>query len=386
MSPRNTDQPLVTRREAVAITLAGASLLATRRFLRAQDTARRASSPAVVDGLVIRNQRPLDAETSFADLEPWLTDAERFFVRSHFGPPAQLPADWKLTIDGDVRTPLTLTLDEIKGLPDRTRTVTLECAGNGRGVYALPVTSGIQWEYGAVSNARWTGVPLSALLERTGVSESAQHIWSEALDRAPLDTVPKFMRSIPRDVATSDAFIAYQMNGGPIPLLHGGPLRLIVPGWYGMASAKWLTHLHARPTVSDNFYMARGYHYAETKPVERIRVKSVISSPTNGERIPAGRTAVRGKAWSGGGGIRAVEISTDGGARWRPARLGDDGANEPNAWRSWDAEIETTPGPQRVMARATDKTGAMQPVKAEPNGGGFGNNSIHVVSFDAVRA
>jgi DMSO/TMAO reductase YedYZ molybdopterin-dependent catalytic subunit len=386
MSLRKTDRPLVTRRDLLATTLAGASLIAARRFLGAQDSARRTASPVVVDGLIIRNQRPLDAETSFADLEPWLTDAERFFVRSHFGPPAQLPADWTLTIDGDVGTPVKLTLDEIRALPDRTRTVTLECAGNGRGVYALPVTSGVQWEYGAVSNARWTGVPVSALLERAGVLESAQHIWSEGLDHAPLDAVPKFLRSIPRDVATSGAFVAYQMNGGPIPLLHGGPLRLIVPGWYGMASAKWLTHLHARPTVSDNFYMARGYHYAEQKPVERIRVKSVISSPTNGERITAGRTVVRGKAWSGSGGIRAVEVSTDGGRQWRPARLGNDGANEPNAWRSWEAEVETTPGRQHVMARATDGTGAVQPMKAEPNGGGFGNNSIHVVSFDVVRA
>ena len=146
------------------------------------------------------------------------------------------------------------------------RSATIECAGNGRGRFELPATSGVQWGLGAVSNATWTGVPLAALLERAGVQASALHFWMEAADRSPLPATPKFLRSIPRETALGEALVAYEMNGQPLPLLHGGPLRLVVPRWYGMASTKWLTHVHARATESDNHFMARGYRYADGSP------------------------------------------------------------------------------------------------------------------------
>lgn len=363
--------------------------LSGRLFGQVESAARggTASTPVSTHGLVIRNARALDAEAPLGALASFQTAPEHFFVRSHFGPPLQLPLAWTLTVDGEVARPTIISLNDIQKLGAQSNAVTLECAGNGRGVFQLPKTSGVQWEYGAVSTATWTGVPLGALLERAGLKTTAQHLWMEALDRAPLATVPKFLRSIPRQVALGDAFVAYEMNGRPIPLLHGGPLRLIVPGWFGMASTKWLTSIHARTMESDNYFMSHGYRYADQRPVQELHVKSVIASPLADQRVPAGRLAVKGQAWSGAGsgGIRAVDVSIDSGRTWSPARLV--GVDQPGAWRSWQVDVALTqPGPQSVMARATSGRGAVQPLKAQPNPGGYGNNSIQEVRFHVVRA
>jgi DMSO/TMAO reductase YedYZ molybdopterin-dependent catalytic subunit len=368
----------LTRREWLAASVAAAGGLAAHRLLAQQQ-------PAVVEGLVIRNERALDAEAPLSALASPITPAEHRFVRSHFGPPDPMPRSWSLTIDGLVGRTTVLSLADLRAAGAESRTITTECAGNGRGLFALPKTSGVQWERGAVSTATWTGVPLGTLLERAGVAAGAQHFWMEAADRAPVPAVPKFLRSLPRDVAVEEAFVAYAMNGGPIPLLHGGPLRLLVPGWYGMASTKWLTHVHARGTESDNHFMARSYRHPDGSPVTRQIVKSLIAAPLAGARVPVGRIVARGQAWTGTGRIARVDVSRDGGATWAPARLvGTDAAG---AWRGWELDLDVAQaGPQRVMARATDTTGAVQPVRAEPNPSGYGNNSIHEVRFDAVRA
>jgi len=313
----------------------------------------------------------------------WRTPNDLFFVRRHFGPPAPSAQPWTLTVDGEAARPLTLSLDEIRGLPATTRAVTLECAGNGRGLFALPNTSGIQWTRGAVSNAEWTGVPLSAVLERAGIRPAAAHVWTGAADRAPF-SVPRFLRSIPRVVAMESAFLAWEMNGVPIPELHGGPLRLLVPGWYGMASTKWLTHLHLRAEPSDNHFMARGYRYPDGSPVEAMRVKSLIAEPLDGSTVRAGRLRVAGVAWTGTGTVRRVEVSADGGRSWADARL--TGPDQVGAWRTWEHTVSLTgPGRHALQARATDSAGATQPVAAEPNAAGYGNNSIHEVRIDATR-
>ena len=374
----------LSRREALALGVGAAAALAARG-VRGQATV-----PAVVPqgpGLVVRNERPLDAEAPLSALEAFETPVDRFFVRSHFGVPQRVPAAWTLAIDGEVATPLQLTLAEVRALPSQSRAVTLECAGNGRGLYELPNTSGVQWERGAVSTATWTGVPLGLLLERAGLRDTAAHCWMEGIDRAPRPEVPTFLRSIPRARALDDVLVAWEMNGAPIPLLHGGPLRLIVPGWFGMASAKWLTHIHARTAESDNFYMAKGYRFPDQRPVEAMVVKSVVAYPLDGSRVDAGTLTARGQAWSGAGsgGIRGVDVSTDGGRTWSPGRL--TGPDQPGAWRGWECDVATgAPGPKRVMARATDRLGAVQPLRAEPNAGGYANNSVHEVRFDAVRA
>jgi DMSO/TMAO reductase YedYZ molybdopterin-dependent catalytic subunit len=372
---------LLSRRECLALGLTGATgLIAQRVFAQSLSAVREldiGQSPP--GGLVVHNPRALDAEAPLRALTAAETAPEHFFVRSHFGPPTQIPLNWTLRVDGLVSRPLTLSLDEIRRLGAESHAVTLECAGNGRDLFQLPKTSGVQWDYGAVSTATWTGVPLRAVLERAGLAPSARHLWMEALDRAPLPTVPKFLRSLPRDVAVDAAFVAYAMNGRPIPLLHGGPLRLIMPGWFGMASTKWLTHVHAMPTESDNFFMAHGYRYADGSGVTVMQPKSVITTPGAEQRVPAGPITIRGQAWSGAGagGIRSVEISVDGGHSWHPARLV--GTEQSGAWRGWEAQAILRPGAALLMARATDRTGHTQPMRATPNPGGFGNNSIHQV-------
>ena len=375
---RRDGLPTLGRREWLSLGVTTAGALAARRILGQSAGATSASDATRTSSdLVIRNARALDAEAPISALATFETPPEHFFVRSHFGPPTQLPLAWTLAIDGEVQRPVTLTLDEIRKMGGQTRPVTLECAGNGRGVYRLPKTSGVQWEYGAVSTATWTGVPLAALLERAGLTAAARHLWMEAADHSPSGTVPKFLRSIPRDVALGDVFVAYAMNERPIPLLHGGPLRLIVPGWFGMASTKWLTHIHAMRAESDNYFMSRGYRFADGTPITTMRPKSVIASPLADARVPAGSLTVRGQAWSGGAAIRAVDVSSDGGRTWRAARLV--GAARPGAWRTWEADVSVRPGPALIMARATDATGAAQPMQATPNPGGYANNSIHGV-------
>jgi sulfite oxidase len=371
-----------SRRDVLRAGLAAGGLLIGRRLLGQSGATTPGTSGAME--LVVRNARPLDAESPMRALASFNTATEQFFVRSHFGPPAQLPREWTLTIDGEVAKPVTLSLADVRKLGATTRPVTLECAGNGRGAFHLPKTSGVQWQHGAVSTADWTGVPLGVLLERAGLGASARHLWMEALDQAPL-AVPKFLRSIPREVALGDAFVAYEMNGGAIPLLHGGPLRLIVPGWFGMASTKWLTSIHARGSESDNFFMAKGYRYPDQSPVQEMRVKSVIASPAEGERVRAGRLSVKGQAWTGASGaIRAVDVSTDEGRTWRSARLAE--RQHRGAWRSWEATIDLPAGSSTIMARATDSLGAVQPPAAPVNPGGYGNNSIHRVLVHATDA
>ena len=331
---------------------------------------------------IIRNARPLDAETPIDGLRTFDTRNDLFFVRSHLALPAEVSTPWTLTIDGDVTRPVTLRLDEIRQMGAERRSATIECAGNGRGRFELPTTSGVQWGLGAVSNATWTGVPLSALLERAGVQASAQHFWMEAADRSPVPATPTFLRSIPRETALGEAFVAYEMNGQPVPLLQGGPLRLVVPRWYGMASTKWLTHVHARATESDNHFMVRGYRYADGSPVNLMRVKSLITAPLDGESVKVGSTRVTGVAWTGTGTVAQVEISSDGGRTWQQARFTSEA--RPGTWRMWEADAPIpSAGEHGVRARATDTAGGTQPERAAPNPAGYGNNSIHEVRVHA---
>src|SRR5262245_9874610 len=223
----------ISRREALALALTAAGTLV--RSARAASLTPPQPPGAAAPRLIVRNARPLDAESPLEALRTFETKNDLFFVRSHHLVP-EISTASRLTIDGDVASPLTLSVDDIRRMRSERRSVLIECAGNGRGLFELPATSGVQWGLGAVSNATWTGVPLRALLERSGVRDSAQHFWMEAADQSPLPAAPRFLRSIPREIALGDALVAFEMNGQPVPLQHGGPLRLLVPGWYGMAS------------------------------------------------------------------------------------------------------------------------------------------------------
>jgi DMSO/TMAO reductase YedYZ molybdopterin-dependent catalytic subunit len=362
----------------------GLSLAALPPWLR--DAAAAETSPCLE-----RNAWPEHWETKL----PFLGNADRtandaFFVRSHF--PVPEPAtSWKLEISGLVRKPLTLDLSALRALLPVARRATLECAGNGRGLFALASTSGTQWERGAVGTAEWRGPALAALLDRADIKPEARYVWFEARDHATLPQAPPFLRSVPIQLARERGLVALDMNGAPLPRLHGGPARLVLPGWYGMAWTKWLTRIRVEATPSDNHFMAKGYRYVPpggdaitSPPVEAMRVKSVIVSPTLGGRAVNGQMEVRGFAWTGGGRgtIRAVDVSGDGGLSWSTAEL--EGAATPFAWRGFKAQVRVRPGEgASVMARATDDAGDVQPRAAQVNAGGYGNNSIHVVRVRA---
>ena len=351
--------------------------------------ARDALAAAAPAELIERNDWPEHWETTLQALgRSWLTSNERFFVRSHFPVPPIDAAAWRLEVSGLVATPLTLSLADLQAMPPSQGVYTLECAGNGRGLYTLANTSGTQWERGAVGTAAWKGVRLSSLLQRARVAPEAQHVWFEAADHATLPQTPPFLRSIPIEKAMKDTLLAYGMNDVPLPALHGGPLRAIVPGWYGMASTKWVTRVRVEAAPSDNHFMVRGYRYvypgedpAQAPPVEEMVVKSVITRPLAGQRVAPGTIRVQGFAWAGTSGVKRVEISIDGGKTWQPA--GFMGETAPNAWRAFATEIERkTPGKITLMARAHDNAGAVQPPEAKPNAAGYANNSIHKVAFN----
>jgi sulfite oxidase len=370
----------ISRREALTLGLAAAGLLMRPRSADVSAAVDQPGAPPGASGssLIVRNARPLDAESPLEALRTFETRNDLFFVRGHHAPPGDVSTPWTLTIDGDVARPITLQLEDVRRMRAERRPATIECAGNGRGRFELPATSGVQWGLGAVSTATWTGVPLAALLERAGVQPSALHFWMEAADRSPLPAAPKFLRSIPREAALADALVAYEMNGQPVPFLHGGPLRLVMPRWFGMASTKWLTHVHARPTESDNHFMVRGYRYADGSAVDLMRVKSLITAPRDGEKVPARTARVSGVAWTGSGTIAKVEISSDDGRTWQEARCTSE--PRPGAWRLWEADVTfPSAGEQRVRARATDTAGETQPDRATPNPAGYGNNSIQEV-------
>ncbi|HKQ57419.1 MAG TPA: sulfite oxidase [Candidatus Eisenbacteria bacterium] len=346
---------------------------------------------------IIRSDRPEQLETTLSDLgQSWITRNDRFFVRSHLSVPRLEAGTWRLEVTGRVRTPLSLSLGDFDALPMVEAVHTLECAGNGRALFHLPSTSGIQWDWGAVGNAKWSGVRLSTVLQRAGVAPEAKHVWFEAADQAPLPDAPRFVRSVPIEKAMEDVLLAHTMNDQRLPELHGAPLRAIVPGWFGMASTKWLTGLRLEEKPSDNHFMARGYRYnypgedpATAPPVEHLLVKSLITHPIDGSEVTVAprpgakpgtkpKLRVQGFAWAGPAGVRLVEVSSDGGTTWRPA--GFMGDNAAMAWRAWATEFDVTP-PARlvILARATDNDGVTQPLGARTNGGGYGNNSIHRV-------
>ncbi len=345
--------------------------------------ARAALSALPSPDLIVRNEFPEHWETSIEALgRSVITPEDRFFVRTHFPVPQVDERTWKVEVTGMVEHRLTLTLAELRALPVRKLAAVIECAGNGRGLFAFPVTAGTQWERGAVGNAEWAGVPLKTVLERAGVKDGAGHVWFEAADEAPLPGPPKFLRSIPLDKALDDALLVHTMNGVKLTRRHGGPLRLCVPGWFGMAWTKWVTKIRVEKDPSDNHFMARSYRYnvagtfpAAAPPVETMRVKSLITRPLGESRVPAGRLIVQGFAWAGPSGVARLELSADDGRTWTEVAL--QGTPGGSAWRPWRHTVDVRRNQQIVLrARATDGNGDTQPEQATANAGGYANNSI----------
>jgi DMSO/TMAO reductase YedYZ molybdopterin-dependent catalytic subunit len=321
-------------------------------------------------------------ETPLEWLDSWITPNERFYVRSHLYTPSIQPRTWTLAVDGEIAQPLALSLDELKEMPRVTLPVTLECAGNGRAFFEPPV-AGVQWEKGAVGNARWTGVRLADLLKRAGIKPTARYVWLDGADR-PMGKVPDFVRSVPLVKAMDpDTVLAYEMNGAELPVAHGFPLRAIVPGWEAAYAVKWLTHVRVAEQQHDGFFVQTAYRFptrpvmpgagvdpADMAPLAGLPVKSIITSPLEGASLRPGLVRVAGWAWSGEANITRVEVSTDGGRRWSPARLGRDRARY--AWRSFEYEWRgATAGRYTLMSRATDDQGRVQPDSPRWNPSGY---------------
>jgi DMSO/TMAO reductase YedYZ molybdopterin-dependent catalytic subunit len=348
---------------------------------------------AVDADLLIHRTDPPNGETRISDLTGGaVVPSDRFYLRNHFDIPILDGERYRLSVGGLVEHPLELSLRELHNLPSESHVVTLECAGNGRSLFK-PVPSGEPWGLGAASTAEWTGVPLVEVLDRAGVRSGATEVIFRGADsgRVPdVDSPIRFERSLGLDqIRDSGALLAYAMNGEPLPVSHGYPLRLIMPNWYAVASVKWLTDIVVTNRPSDGFYQADRYWYEwirdgreEREPVTFLNVRALITAPTSGMSIQRGQTAIRGVAWSGAANIAKVDVSLDGGP-WQEARL----IGEPRrgAWQGWElpTSLERA-GPLVVRARATDMAGRTQPDQAEWNRLGYGNNSVHVVEADVV--
>jgi sulfite oxidase len=342
------------------------------------------------DGMIIRSFRFLDLETPVEHLNTWLTPVPRFFVRNHMHEPATLDAeDWQLTISGEVEKPLTLNLTELSKLETHSVVNTLECAGNGRGLHR-PLVPGIQWGKGAVGTAKFSGPRMRDVLQRAGVKSTGKHVVFAGLDEVP-GKVPPFVRSIPIEKALdSDTLIATHMNDAPLTKHHGFPARALVPGWIGAASCKWLSDIKLIDSEFVGNFMNPGYRLPNqpvkpgeavkpegTHPVTGLNVKSLISSPLDGQKLKAGRVTAHGVAWAGEAEIAKVEISTDNGATWHPATLGQQHARY--AWRLWSFAWNAKPGEHTIRSRASDNKGRVQPQTAEWNPSGYLYNAIDEV-------
>lgn len=342
--------------------------------------AKPANGAKAFPGMITRQRMPDNLEFPFASLDSFLTPNERFYVRTHFEEPEIDADEWRLSVEGKVRKPQTISYDELREMPSRTVTALLECSGNSR-VFLKPPQSGLRWEQGAVGNAEWNGVSLAAVLERAGLDTKAVDVVLEGADQgeshaANAGTPGKitFARSLPITVARRpEVILAYQMNGSDLPQAHGYPVRAIVPGWYGMASVKWLKRILVLDRPFHGYFETFMYSnwirhdgVATLVPVSEIEVKSQIARPTSHETVPAASNyRVHGAAWAGKSKITKVEISTDNGTSWSEAEL--DAKSMPFAWRFWHYEWQTPEraGKHVLMARATDDAGRVQPMKRD---------------------
>lgn len=333
------------------------------------------AQPGAFPGMITRQLEPSNLEFPFATLDTFLVPTERFYVRNHFAAPRLDAATWTLDISGAVDRPLRLSYEELRNMESRTTTVTLECAGNNR-VDLTPRERGVLWSSGAVGNAEWTGTPLSAVLQRAGVRASAVEIVLEGADEGTVNDEPRspgaihFARSVP--VSKRDVLLAYRMNGRDLTPAHGYPVRAIVPGWYGMASIKWLTKIVAVERPFQGFFQTLDYAYftreggnPAIRPITEMEVKASIARPAPHEMIPAAAAyRIHGAAWAGEADITQVEVSVDGGTTWSPARLL--GERVPHAWRLWEMTwANPLAGRHTLMARATDSRGRTQPMRRD---------------------
>ena len=337
--------------------------------------------------MILHNDRPEDLETPLSYFDQWLTPNDAFFVRQHLPRPEVREADFRLSVGGRTEREIQLSVADLRKLRQDTVPAVLECTGNGRGFYR-PRVPGVQWGRGAVGNAEWSGPRLVDVLKLVGADLQAAYVTANGADLGVAKT-PDFIRSLPMRKAIHPAtLLALNMNGEPLPALHGFPLRLIVPGWDGTSWVKWVNSLTIANDPDHGFFMNPAYRFpkhpgapgaavnpADLDVIEGMPVKSYITGPTDGDKIPLEATTLRGMAWAGEERITKVEISTDGGSTWRDAQLS--AKSLPFTWRLWTLEWKPpVPGYYTVLSRATDSAGRVQPFVAPWNPSGYLFNAL----------
>ena len=349
--------------------------------------------------LILLTSRPPQLETPFSVFNDGvITPNDAFFVRYHLSDiPTRIdPATFRLSIRGKVNTPLELSLDELKRLAPPVDLVAVnQCSGNSRG-YFTPRVNGGQLGHGAMGCARWTGLPLRTVLEKAGVAATARQVAFNGLDRGPLDATPDFVKALDLDHALDgEVLLAFEMNGEPLPMLNGFPLRLVVPGYYGTYWVKHINELTVVPDALDNFWMSTAYRIPNTPgaciepgtttkntiPINRFNVRSFITSHADGAKVPTKKAAaVRGIAFDGGSGIREVVFSGDGGRTWQEAELGPDLGRY--SFREWKlAYTPAKPGDTAWKCRAINRLGESQPMEPLWNPSGYMRNVVETVNL-----
>jgi len=341
----------------------------------------------------IMTENPLNAETPIERLRTWITDNEVFFKRNQ-GMFPQAPVDldaWSLTVDGLVNDASQLVFGDILAMPKEEVANTLECSGNSRSLLKEKA-SGNPWTIGGVGNAVWGGVWLKDILSKAGLKPGAKHVCFEGFDIPKGKAQIKFIRSIPIEKAMDSTLLAYEMNGEPLPLEHGFPLRALALGWTGANCVKWLSKITVLNSPVESFFMDRVYRIFQKgeepssgEVITGITIKSIITQPLKDDQVPAGLIPIRGAAYAGEDGIELVEVSLDEGQTWHPATF--IGLNVPFAWRHWEYLWNTeSKGSATIMARATSTSGNRQPDSAEWNVLGYCNNGVeeHAITIKVV--
>ena len=344
--------------------------------------------------------RPPNYETPISYFRTPLTPNDAFFVRYHLADiPEVNAATWKLAVAGDgADGQAELTLDDIKKMPASEIVAVNQCSGNRRGLFQ-PHVAGVEWGFGAMGCARWKGVRLKDILDKVGIKKEAIEIVLDGADGPVVDRTPDFVKSIPVWKAMEETtLIAYEMNGQPLPHFNGFPARLVLPGWTGTYWTKHITSLRAVTKPFEGFWMKSAYRIPIGKfpvvarfisqetdvntPITEIVVNSLITSPDDGANVKVGNVMVSGIAWDGGYGIRTVEVSTDGGVTWVPAKLGEDLGRF--AFRPWSYELSAKRGKNMVTARATNAIGQTQTTSLILNPAGYNHNVMQTVTFNAA--
>jgi sulfane dehydrogenase subunit SoxC len=309
------------------------------------------------------------------------------YLLTHYDIPDVDPTAWRLEVDGLVERLFSLSLEDVRARPALELAVTMECAGNGRARIEPHVVSQ-PWLLEAVGTARWRGTPLAPLLEEASVREGAVEVLFTGLDRGVEgEEEQSFARSLPlAEALRDDVILAYEINGALLPPQHGFPLRLLVPGWYGMTSVKWLSRITLVDEPFDGYQQRHSYRLRQEEdedgePLSRMQVRALMVPPglpeflSRARFVPVGPCVLEGRAWSGGAAIEGVQVSVDGGETWAEAELGAASLGR-WAWRSWRYVWDAAPGEYELCCRARDVAGNVQPLEPPWNVGGYANNAV----------